>query len=62
MTLLAVQGLQHDLLHNRGEGRDGRAPVRLVDYARGRVDGPTGVVDQRLALLHRHAPDAIASP
>ncbi len=45
----AVKGLQHDLLHNDGGGRDGRAPVRVRDYNDGRVAAVTGEVDQGLA-------------
>ncbi len=45
----AVKGLQHDLLHNDGGGRDGQAPVRVRDYNDGRVGAVTGEVDQGLA-------------
>ncbi len=45
----AVKGLQHDLLHNDGGGKDGQAPVRVRDYNDGRVGAVTGEVDQGLA-------------
>ncbi|MCX5772931.1 MAG: peptidoglycan-binding domain-containing protein [Candidatus Hydrogenedentes bacterium] len=48
-TELAVKGVQHDLLHNEGHGRDGPAPVGVVDFNRGRVAGVTGAVDRGLA-------------
>ena len=48
-TALAVKGLQHDLLHNDGRGRDGDAPVSVQSFAKGRVGGVNGVVDQSLA-------------
>lgn len=47
-TARAVRALQHDLLRNSGGGSDGKAPVRVVDYNRGRVAGVTGKVDQKL--------------
>jgi hypothetical protein len=49
-TALAVKALQYDLLHNVGNSRggDGSAPVRVVDYNRGRVLAVTGEVDQKL--------------
>ena len=39
-TELAVKALQHDLLNNHGRSTrgDGDAPVRVLDYNRGRVD------------------------
>ena len=51
MTQKAVRALQHDLLHNVGRSSqsDGEAPVRVLDYNRGRVVEVTGVVDQGLA-------------
>jgi len=49
LTERAVKALQYDLLHNRGEGPDGNAPVRVRDYNRSRVAGISGVVDQNLA-------------
>jgi hypothetical protein len=48
----AVRALQHDLMHNdgtSGRARDGKAPVRLIDYNRGRVVQVTGVVNESLA-------------
>jgi peptidoglycan hydrolase-like protein with peptidoglycan-binding domain len=48
----AVRALQHDLLHNdgtSGRARDGKAPVRLIDYNRGRVVQVTGAVNEALA-------------
>ena len=50
-TETAVKGLQHDLLHNDGRSRqsDGNAPVRVVDFNRGRVVQVTGTVDSNLA-------------
>jgi peptidoglycan hydrolase-like protein with peptidoglycan-binding domain len=47
-TRRAVMALQNDLLKNDGRGRDGSAPVRVVDYNRGRVSAATGRVDQAL--------------
>ena len=38
----AVKGLQHDLLHNDGSGKDGRAPVGVRDYNDGRAAAVTG--------------------
>ncbi len=48
-TERAVKALRHDLLHNDGSGPDGRAPVSVLDYNRGRVVDVTGEVDQGLA-------------
>jgi hypothetical protein len=48
-TELAVKGLQHDLLNNAGAGTDGNAPVRVLDYNRGRVVNVDGVVAEALA-------------
>jgi Putative peptidoglycan binding domain len=50
-TELAVRALQWDLLHNdgRGTGGDGNAPVRVLDFNRGRVVGVSGTADQGLA-------------
>jgi len=48
-TERAVKALQHDLLNNDGRGRDGNAPVRLLDYNKGRVLDVTGQVDQAMA-------------
>jgi hypothetical protein len=47
-TELAVRGLQYDLLHNDGEGSDGSAAVKMVDFNSGRVSAVTGEVDQNL--------------
>lgn len=49
-TQRAVMALQYDLLFNTGDssGDDGYAPVRMMDYNRGRVTAVTGVVDQAL--------------
>ena len=50
-TELAVKALQHDLLHNDGRStkNDGDAPVRVLDFNKGRVVDFTGMVDQKLA-------------
>jgi len=50
-TELAVRALQWDLLHNdgRSNGGDGNAPVRVLDFNRGRVVGVSGTADQGLA-------------
>jgi peptidoglycan hydrolase-like protein with peptidoglycan-binding domain len=50
-TALAVKALQHDLLTNAGTstGTDGNAPVRVMDYNRGRVAGVSGQIDEQLA-------------
>lgn len=47
-TQKAVMALQHDLLRNDGRGSDGHAPVRIIDYNRGRVTAADGVVTQAL--------------
>lgn len=49
-TAQAVKALQRDLLSNDGSsgGGDGPAPVRVMDYNRGRVGAVTGVVNQAL--------------
>jgi peptidoglycan hydrolase-like protein with peptidoglycan-binding domain len=47
-TALAVKALQHDLLTNDGRGPDGAAPVRVLDYNRGRIVAVTGRVDHAL--------------
>ena len=49
-TERAVRALQHDLLMNEGKstGGDGAAPVRVLDYNRGRVMQVTGEIDQAL--------------
>ncbi len=51
VTELAVKALQYDLLRNdgRGRGNDGDAPVRVLDFNRGRVVTVNGVVDAGLA-------------
>jgi hypothetical protein len=50
-TDVAVRALQWDLLHNDGRstGGDGNAPVRVLDFNRGRVVGVSGTADQGLA-------------
>jgi hypothetical protein len=50
-TELAVKALQHDLMHNDGRSsqNDGDAPVKVVDFNRGRVVLVTGSVDSKLA-------------
>ena len=48
-TASAVRALQYDLLTAGQHGSDGDAPVALQTFNRGRVIGPTGVVDERLA-------------
>lgn len=47
-TAHAVKALQHDLLNNDGRSRsgDGQAPVRVVDFNRGRVTAETVEADQ----------------
>lgn len=49
-TEQAVKALQRDLLSNDGSssGGDGSAPVRVLDYNRGRVGVVSGAVDQAL--------------
>lgn len=58
-TERAVRALQHDLLHNTGAGSDGTAPVRVVDYNRGRVTAVTGKADQSLVAC---IADMLADP
>lgn len=53
-TERAVKALRHDLLTNGGgglggRGSDGRAPVAVLDYNKGRVIEVNGAVDQGLA-------------
>lgn len=50
-TQRAVRALRYDLLHNDGRSTrgDGRAPVRVLDYNRGRVFRLGDEVDERLA-------------
>src|SRR5882757_9696703 len=45
----AVSALQYDLLHNDGSGKDGKAPVAVTSYNKGRVTEVTGACDQNLA-------------
>lgn len=45
----AVSALQYDLLHNDGSGSDGKAPVAVTSYNKGRVAAVTGACDQNLA-------------
>jgi len=54
-TETAVKALQYDLLHNDGRsiGHDGKAPVSVLDYNRGRVVQLTGRLDQGLAACIR---------
>ncbi len=51
VTVLAVKALRHDLLTNKGASTasDGNAPVRVMDYNRGRVTAVNGQVDEQLA-------------
>jgi hypothetical protein len=48
---LAIKALQYDLMHNDGSSRggDGKAPVRVLDYNRGRIVDITGECDEKLA-------------
>lgn len=48
-TEAAVRALQVDLLSNDGRGSDGRAPVALRDFNRGRIAAVTGVCDEAFA-------------
>lgn len=48
-TELGIMALQYDLLKHMGSGRDGNAPVRVIDYNHGRVSAVTGQLDQGLA-------------
>jgi peptidoglycan hydrolase-like protein with peptidoglycan-binding domain len=45
----AVSALQYDLLNNDGSGTDGKAPVAVTSYNKGRVTEVTGACDQDLA-------------
>jgi len=45
----AVSALQYDLLHNEGSGSDGKAPVSVASYNKGRVTEVNGACDQNLA-------------
>jgi peptidoglycan hydrolase-like protein with peptidoglycan-binding domain len=51
VTEMAAKALQYDLLYNDGRSNrnDGEAPVRVLDYNRGRVVVVTGIVDPGLA-------------
>jgi hypothetical protein len=50
-TERAVKALQYELMNNDGRSRanDGDAPVRVVDFNKGRIVAVTGMVDQKLA-------------
>jgi len=50
-TETAIRVLQYDLMSNDGKSRggDGDAPVRMIDYNRGRVAGISGTLEQPLA-------------
>ena len=50
-TELAIKALQYDLMHNDGSSRggDGKAPVSVLDYNRGRIVDVTGECDEKLA-------------
>lgn len=48
-TEQAVRALQFDLMNNDGRGRDGNAPVRMIDHNRSRVVVVDGAVSQALA-------------
>lgn len=60
-TERAVKALQHDLLFNTGAStaHDGTAPIRVVDYNRGRVVDVDGQVDESLAAC---ITDMLADP
>src|SRR5258706_15082356 len=45
----AVSALQYDLLHNDGTGTDGKAPVAVTSYNKGRVTAVTRAGGQNLA-------------
>jgi len=47
----AIRSLRFDLLHNDGQGPDGRAPVAVMSYNRGRVKEVNGVLDEGLAAV-----------
>jgi len=49
-TEFSVKALRYDLLHNDGRStkNDGDAPVKVVDFNKGRVIDITGEVDQKL--------------
>lgn len=48
-TESAVRSLRFDLLHNDGRGPDGRGPVAVMSYNRGRVREVNGVLDEGVA-------------
>lgn len=49
-TVRAIRALRYDLIHNGGTGKDGKAPVAVTSYNRGRLTAPiTDVLDQNLA-------------
>lgn len=48
-TEQALRSLQYDLMNNDGRGRDGDAPVRIIDYNRSRVVVVDGALNQALA-------------
>src|SRR6476661_4791794 len=48
-TETGVKALQFDLLSNKGTGTDGKAPVAMTSYNKGRVTAATGVCDQNTA-------------
>jgi len=47
-TERAVRALQADLLTNDGQGSDGKAPLAVTAFNRGRVRGISGVLDEPL--------------
>lgn len=61
-TRKAVMAFQYDLLKNAGRGSDGSAPVRVVDYNRGRVTAVDGRVDQSLVAVISDVLDDAAFP
>ncbi len=63
-TERAVRALQHDLLENDGtsQSEDGPAPVRMIDYNRGRITTVTGVCDQALVECLSEILDDAAFP
>ncbi len=61
-TRKAVMAFQYDLLKNAGKGSDGSAPVRVVDYNRGRVSAVDGRVDQSLVAVISDVLDDAAFP
>jgi peptidoglycan hydrolase-like protein with peptidoglycan-binding domain len=50
-TEAAILALQYDLTNDHESAPDGRAPVRIRDYNRGRVAAGDGVLDQNLAAV-----------